>query len=204
MRNFVRVAQLALVPGFALIATGMVSVAEAAGNLNAHLRGAYASTTARTCTVSPVPFGGNFVVPPGTFVFRQTAADNGITTYNGDGTATFIGRTSSMNITNTGGSFNSISDVTADVNYAVNPDGTVDTTVSSTFATVVGAGVGNTGTTTGQVGRLQISHGKTMLVSAPAEQITVETQDITPPGGSPFTQYRLCVRSTTQTRLPSH
>jgi hypothetical protein len=108
-----------------------------------------------------------------------------------------------MNITNTGGSFNSISDFTANVNYTVNPDGTVDTTVSSSFETVAGAGVGNTGRVSGQVGRSQISHGNTMLVTAPAQEVAVETLDITPFGGLPFLQYRICVRSTTQTMLPS-
>jgi hypothetical protein len=203
MRNFVRVRQLTLVSGFALITTGMASVAEAAGNLDARLRGAYATTTARTCTVSSLPFGDNFVFQPGAFVSRQSAVDNSITTYHGDGTATAIGRSSSMNISSTGGSFNSISDFTANINYAVNLDGTVDTMISSTFETVVGAGKGNTGTTIGQVGRLQISHGNTMLVSAPAEQLSPETQVISPLVGATFTQYRLCVRSTTQTMLPS-
>ena len=204
MRNFVRVAQLALVPGLALITIAMASVAEAGANLNAHLRGAYAVTTARTCTVSPVPFQGeNLDIPPGAFVFRQTAVDNGITTYHGDGTATFAGRTSSININSTGGSAISISDVTADIEYTVNPDGTVDTAISSRFALVFPA-TGLTGTTTGQVGRSQISHGNTMLVSAPQGKVSVETQVLTPLAGVPFTQYRLCVRSATQTKLPSH
>jgi hypothetical protein len=205
MRNFVRVRQLAVVSGFALITTGMASVAVAEAHLNAYLRGAYAFTTARTCTISPVPFlEPNFAVPTGTSLSRQSAVDNGIITYHGDGTATSIGRSSGMNITSTGGSFNSVSGFRADVNYAVHPGGTVETTVSSTFEIVAGANVGLTGTTTGQVGWLQISHGNTMLVSAPAQGISVETQLITPLLGNQFTQYRLCVRSTTQTKLPSH
>jgi hypothetical protein len=201
MRNLRRVAQWSLVPGFALVTTGMASIAQAETNLNARLRGAYAVTVARTCTVSSLPFSGeNLEIPFGAFVFRQTATDNGITTYNGDGTATFIGRTSSLNLNSTGGSAISLSDVTAAIEYTVNPDGTVDTRYSSGFA-VVFPPTGITGTTTGQVGRLQISHGNTMLVSAPPSQVSVETQVSTTPGGI-FTQYRVCVRSATQTKLP--
>jgi hypothetical protein len=43
-----------------------------------------------------------------------------------------------------------------------------------------------------------------MLVSAPAGDPTVETLEFTPPSpGLPFTQYRICVRSRTATKLPS-
>jgi len=212
MRNFVRVAQLALVPGFALIAAGTAPVAEAAANLDARLRGTYAFTTARTCTVSSAPFvGPTFAIPvsvppaPPVSVFRQTASDSGILTFNGDGTGTSTGRSSTMNITSTGGSPLSISDFTRVIAYTVNPDGTVDTSGSATFETVFGSGTGTTGTTSGQVGRSQISHGNTMLVSAPQAQVAVETLVLTPPPpGVPFTQYRICVRSQTATMLPSH
>jgi hypothetical protein len=202
MRNFVRVAQLALVPGFALITTGVASVAEADANLNAQLRGAYAVTVARTCTVSSLPFEGeNLEIPFGAFVFSQTATDNGIATYNGDGTATFIGRTSAVNINSTGGSAIFFSNFTAAIEYRVNPDGTVDTRRNSSSFVVVLPATGITGTTTGEIDRLQISGGNTMLVSAPAAQVSVETQVSTTPAGI-FTRYRVCARSTTQTKLP--
>lgn len=193
MRNFVRVAQLALVPGFALITIGMASVAGADANLNAQLRGAYALTQTRICTVSSQPFGENLEIPSNTFVFSQTATDNGIITYNGDGTATFVGRTSTNS---TGGSAIFLSDVTTAVEYMVNPDGTVDQRFSSSFAVVFPA-TGITGTVTGGVGRLQTSGGNTMLVSAPPAQVSVETVTTLT-----STQYRVCARSTTQSKLP--
>ena len=78
--------------------------------------------------------------------------------------------------------------------------GIVDTTtVLTTFQTILGSGAGNTGTVTGQVGRLQIA-GKT-LVGAPQAEITNETLRFTPPVGPPFTQHRICVRSTTAEKL---
>lgn len=210
MRNFVRVAQLALVPGFALIATGMVSVAEARGNLNAHLRGAYAFTGARTCTVLSAPFvGPTFAIPasippdPFVNVFRQSASDAGITTFNGDGTGTSSGTSSTMNVTSTGGSPLGLSETTSEFNYTVNPDGTVDTATTTFFSTFFGSGAGNTGTVTGSVGRLQISHGNTMLVSAPQVQVSPETLVITLAVGGQITQYRICVNSRVYTKLPS-
>jgi len=207
MRNVVRLAQLALVSGFALVGTAIPSLAAAAGNLDAHLRGSYAFSTTRTCTISPLPYVGDTfalpILPPGFSFSRQTNSDSGIITFNGDGTGTSTGRASGLNITSTGGPILFLSDFTTTFNYTANPDGTVDTTsTSGNFETVFGAGLGTTGTSSGQVGRLQISHGNTMLVSAPAERVAVETLVFTPPTGPQFTQYRLCVRSITATMLP--
>jgi hypothetical protein len=214
MRNVVKVAQFTSLLSFSLITGGMAPVAEAreGGNLNAHLRGAYAVTTARTCTVSTAGFGPApfFAIPsplpPGAAVFRQSAMDAGIITFNGDGTGTVTGRTENMNLTNTAGSFISVSEFASALDYTVNPDGTVDTTTTTNSAQVFPPPppVGSTFvTTTGQVGRWQIAHGKTMLVSAPAGDPTLETLVFTPPAGAPFTQYRICVRSRTATKLPS-
>lgn len=180
------------------------SSAEAQGNLNARLRGAYAATVARTCTISNMAFvGPNLAIPPGASVSRQAASDSSVVTFNGDGTGTTTGRTSSMNLTATGGGILSISEFSSTFDYLVNPDGTVETSnILTTFETVFPPG-GSTGTTSGRVGRLQIADGNSMLVSAPAEQITMETQTITPPTGNPFAQYRLCVRSAVYTKLPN-
>lgn len=207
MSRTARFTQLALVLGIVVGAGGAATLGEAQGNLNARLRGTYAFTQSRTCTVAGLPFvGPTFAIPSFTFFFRQAASDSGVITFNGNGTGTTTGRSSTMNITaGPGPGILSVSEFTRDFNYAVDPDGTVDTAGVTVFQTVLGSGTGNTGTVTGGVGRLQIAHGNTMLVSAPQEQITDETVVInfpTPPGGS-VTQHRLCVRSLTATKLPS-
>jgi hypothetical protein len=206
MRNVVRLAQLAMVSGFALIGTGIPSLAAAAGNLEAHLRGSYAFTTARTCTNSstePLPTTN----PPFQFgpsgVFRQASSDNGIITFNGDGKGSAVGSSKTMDISAPSGPLVTISTFTSDFDYSVNPDGTVEVTnQTSTFESTFGRGVGDRGTVTGQQGRWQISHGNTMLVSAPPTDFSVETVAFTPLTNPPFTRYRICVRSTTLTMLP--
>lgn len=215
MRNIVRFAQLALVPGFALMTGGIAPAAMAkdGDHHNAHLRGAYAFTTARTCTViqapgnpfGPPPFAIPSPLPPGAGLFRQSTTDAGITTFNGDGTATSTGRSRTMNINAAGGAPVSVSEFTSAINYTVNPDGTVDTETSSAFTIVFpSVPTPTTGTVTNQTGRLQITRRKNILVSAPSEDPTVETVVLTPaPPGIPFTQSRICVRSTILTKLPN-
>jgi hypothetical protein len=209
MKHIVRLAQLTLVSGFALIGAGMPSLASADGNHDAHLRGSYAFTTTRNCTIASAPFvGDNLANPPSSAFFRQSAVDSGIYTFNGDGTATATGRSSSLNMTNSnpGATILAVSEFNANLNYAVNGDGTVDIAVTSTFDFVFGPLASNntTGTLTGQVARLQISDGNSMLVSAPAGQVTQEFVSYDPPLAPPFEngQWRICVRSTTATKLP--
>jgi hypothetical protein len=212
MRNVVRLAQLALVGGVALISSGIAPPEAIAANLNAHLRGSYAFSTARTCTVtvSSVGFGGpTFAIPttppPTTAtLFRQASSDVGIVTYNGDGTGTSSGRSRTMNIDSTTGSPLSVSEFSSTFNYTVNPDGTIDTeTTSNPFTIVFGSSEGYTGTVTGQVGRGRLADGHTMIVPAPGAEPTVETLLFTRPDTSQFTQYRICVRSGTSVKLPS-
>jgi hypothetical protein len=79
----------------------------------------------------------------------------------------------------------------------------VDTnTTSNDFTVIFGSPsvLGSTGTVSPRPGRLQISHGKTMLVSAPSGDPVVEVQTL--PGAAPMVQYRICIRSTTATKLP--
>lgn len=96
-----------------------------------------------------------------------------------------------------------MSEVTGDLTYTVNADGTVDTVRGPiVFEVILGSGIGNTGVVTGQVGRFQILPGN-MLVSAPVEQITNETQVLTLASGGSITQHRICVRSTTARKIPS-
>ena len=203
MRNIARLAKWALVSGFALIGTGIASLAATAGNLDAHLRGSYAFTTARTCTNS-----SSAIVPPSyavgpAGVFRQASSDKGILTFNGDGTGSSVGTSSTMDISAPSGPLVTVSTFTSTFDYTVNPDGTVDlTTTSNPFESIFGRGAGDTGTVSGQTGRLQISHGNTMLVSAPSGTFSVETVTIFPASGGTVTRYRICVRSATASKLP--
>jgi len=206
MRNVVKLAQLALVSGFALVGTAIPSLAAAAGNLDAHLRGSYAFTTTKTCTALVAPYlfvPPSFAIPPNvpsSALFRQSTSDAGIFTFNGDGTATATGTSRVMNITTTspGSSPVSVSEFTSAIDYTVNSDGTVDTATTADFTLVFPAGP--TGTVTGSVSRLQIAGGNTMLVSAPSGDPTLETLTF---GGVPV-QTRICVRSTTATKLPGN
>ncbi len=216
MRNVVKLAQLALVPGFALMGTGIQSPPAAAANLEAHLRGSYAFTITRACTYSPLPFVGPVFalpslttpppvppLPPGSSIYRQSGADSGIVTFNGDGTGTSTGRSRSMNITSTTTTAPiSVSEFTTTFEYTVNGDGIVDTKSLSNFKIVFGSPsvLGNEGTVSEQRGRLQISHGNSMLVTAPSGDPIVEVQNL--PGAIPEDQYRICVRSGTFVKLP--
>jgi hypothetical protein len=195
IRKFVSVA-LALPVAF-----GVVDV-WAQDNLNNHLTGTYAFTSKRTCTVAGLPFEGpDFLIPSGTFTFRQSASDSGYITFNGDGTASRASRSYAMNIANTAGGIVGVSEVTGDLTYTVNADGTVDTVSGPiVFEVILGSGVGTVGVVTGQIGRFQIVPGN-LLISAPVDQITNETVVVTSPSGSSVTQHRICVRSTTARKV---
>lgn len=203
MKNAATLAQFALVSGFALVGTAMPSPAPAAGNLDAHLRGSYAFTTARTCTNSSTQIVPPFYAVGPAGVFRQAITDSGVITFNGDGTGSAVGSSKSMDISALSGPLVTISTFASTFDYSVNPDGTVEVTnQTSTFESTFGRGVGDRGTVTGQQGRWQISQGNSMLVSAPPTDFSVETVAFTPLTNPPFTRYRICVRSTTAARLP--
>lgn len=203
MKNAVRIAKSMLLSGFALICAAVAPPEVVAANANAHLRGSYAFTTARTCTNSSSPIlPSTYAVGPAG-VFRQASSDKGIMTFNGDGTGSSAGSSTTMDISSPSGPLLTVSTFTTTFDYAVNPDGTVDvTTTSNTFESIFGRGAGDSGTVSGQRGRLQISHGNTMLVSAPSGSFSVETLSFTPLSGPPFARYRICVRSTTAAKLP--
>jgi hypothetical protein len=183
-------------------AAGVAPTVEARTNLN----GAYAFTTARTCTVSNNPFttdpsGAPTIIPPGSQVFRQAAVDSGTVTFNPDGTGSSTSRSTTMNITATGGSILSISENSSTFTYTIDEDDTVHLSVGVvTFTTVLGAGFRNSGTVSPRSAVLQIGDGGKTLVSAPRELIEQETQQINIFNDGTITQYRLCTRSTTEAR----
>jgi hypothetical protein len=96
----------------------------------------------------------------------------------------------------------SVSEFTTTFEYTVNADGIVDTKSLSNFKIVFGSPsvLGHEGTVSEQHGRLQISHGNSMLVTAPSGDPIVEVQNL--PGAIPEDQYRICVRSGTFVKLP--
>jgi hypothetical protein len=133
--------------------------------------------------------------------FRQTSSDAGILTFNGDGTGSAEGSFSTMDVTATGVAIISVSEFTASFDYTVNSDGSVDMTMHTyPFEGVAGRGVGDPGTVSGHIERYQISHGNSMLIGARRASFTVETVAFTLRPASP--RYRICVRSTTATKLP--
>ena len=182
---------------------GGVPPVEARTNLN----GPYAFTTFRSCTVANSPFindasGAPTVVPAGG-VFRQNTVDSGIQTFNEDGTGTITGRSTTMNVTAGGGSILNISEFSLPFTYTVNADDTVDISLGqATFAIVLGNGTGNTGTASPRSARVQIGNGANTLVTAPRIEIEQETVNINVLIDGTFTQYRLCVRSGPQVKMP--
>lgn len=189
----------------ALTVAGAAPTVEARMTLN----GEYAFTTARSCTVAISPFdidasGNPTRIPETGVAFRQDAVDSGIITFNVDGTGTSVGRSKTMNISNTtvGASIVGISEFSGPITYTVNADNTVDVSFGVvTFTTILGGGIRNTGTVSPRTARLQIGNGGNAIVSAPATTIEQETLVITPPFGPTFMQYRLCTRSGLEVRM---
>ncbi|MGA8049444.1 MAG: hypothetical protein WCA09_04615 [Burkholderiales bacterium] len=141
--------------------------------------------------------GPNYAFAPGS-TFYQASTDSGILTFNGDGTASSLGTSRTMNLSAGAGSLVTVSAFTSDISYSVNDDGTVDILYPSTQFTVVFPAFNVNGTVTGQTTRLQMGRGKSMLVTAPSQDYSVETLTYTT--GQP-TQYRICTRSSTATKI---
>jgi hypothetical protein len=172
------------------------------------LRGTYASTSVRTCTVSTgFPFGIDAtgmptLIPPG--VFRQESVDAGVLIFRDDGTGASIGRSNTMNLTATAPntSIQSISEYNVPFTFVVNDDDTVDLSFGlGTSGILLGSGAGDTVTISPRSSHLQIADQARVLVSAQATTIEQETLAFQVPNGSPFTQFRLCSRSTTAAPL---
>jgi len=177
------------------------------------LHGAYAVTSARTCTVtnnSPTPTsfgidpsGAPTLIPAGG-VFRQESSDNSIETFNGDGTGTTVGRSKTMNISNFNVGFSTISrtEFTIPFTYVVNDDDTVDIRFGvGTATTILGAGAGNIITVGPRSARAQIAAGGKIIVSAPATTIEQETLFFQVPNDGSSNRTRLCTRSSTAAKL---
>ena len=121
-----------------------------------------------------VDASGNPTIIAGT-VSRQSAVDSGIAAFNPDGTGTTTSRTSSLSLTATGGSVQSISENASPFTYRVNADDTVDVDFGQVTLTIVlGGGTGNTGTVGPRSNRFQIVNGGQTLVSAPPNAIEQE------------------------------
>jgi hypothetical protein len=220
MRNSVKVTQVALVTGFTLISTGIASVAEAQGNLNARLRGAYASAVTKTCVVSSLPFEGpNLAIPqvppppaPAPVITRNIQSNSGIITFNGDGTATAIGRYSNLTIAqatsvgspvvNTPGFAPlALGDFSSDITYAVYPDDTVDTEQTTIAVSVFPVfPTPFTSKIIGTLGRLQISQDHKTLISAPQTEASVEPV-FSPPTATTPANYRICINHVVLTKI---
>jgi hypothetical protein len=172
------------------------------------LRGTYAVTSVRTCTVSSgFPFGIDAtglptLIPPG--AFRQESVDAGVLIFRADGTGASIGRSKTMNLTVTtpNTSILSISEYNVPFTFVVNHDDTVDLSFSlGTAGILLGSGAGDTVTISPRSGHLQIADQGRVLVDAPATTVEQETLNFQVANGTPFTQNRICSRSSTAARL---
>jgi hypothetical protein len=186
-----------------LVSAGLLPTAEARTNLT----GTYAFAGDRSCTVASTQFNndasGAPTVIPGP-VFRQSAVDTGTFKFNADGTGTQIGRSTTMDVSNTtvGASIYDISEFTVPFTYVINPGNALDINFGEgTFTIVLGAGTGDTGTTSPRSERDQLGEGASIFVAGPSTDIEQQTVTVNVPGGSSFAQYRLCVRSGTRPRL---
>jgi hypothetical protein len=180
----------AALSGSVLAVAGEPSHPGGSGHLNASLHGSYAITTKRTCVYSftPIVADDYYVID----TFRQSAADNGIIKFKGDGTASAVGTSTTLDTSSPSGRLGTVSTFNADVHYTVNPDGTVDTSTSASFNVIFPTTVIATGMATGQTGRLQIAGDGSMLISAPSNSYSVETLTYTT---GQTTRYRICSRS---------
>jgi hypothetical protein len=175
----------------------LLATAEARTNLN----GTYVFFGDRACTLSSTPFANDASGAPTIIegpVFRQSAVDTGTFTFNSNGTGIQTGRSSIIDLTDTtvGDSIQSLSDFSVPFTYVVNPDNTLDINFGEgTFTVVLGAGTGNTGTTSPRFEHDQLVNGGSSFIAGRPIDIEQQTTSTNEPGGGSFTQYRLCARS---------
>ena len=198
-KSLLNLSLVAVLSGSVLIGSAIPSPAAAEGNHDARLRGSYAFTTVKSCVQSL-----NEILPPSyvvqTILSRQSSTESGTYTFNGDGTASAVGTTKTLDNTAPGGNpLLTVNAFTSEISYSVNADGTVDTASSASFH-VIFPPFNVVGTSTGVTGRLQIADGNSMLVSAPIEEYTVERLDFFTGQSTP--RYRLCTSSTTAVKVP--
>ena len=191
---------VAALSGSLLMGAALPLPASAAGNHDARLRGSYAFTTSVSCVQSL-----NEILPPSyvvpSILSRQSSTESGIYTFNGDGTATAAGSTTTLDNTALAGNpMLTVNAFTSDISYSVNADGTVDMVTNLSNFHVVFPPFNVVGTSAGVTRRLQIADGNSMLVSAPNEEYSVERLDFFT--GQTTPRYRLCTRSTTAAKLP--
>jgi hypothetical protein len=185
-----------------LVSAGVLLTAEA----RADLTGKFAFVGVRTCIVSSTPFiddaSGAPTVISGA-VFRQNAIDAGTFTFYADGTGMQTGRSSTLDLNNTtvGTSIYAISKFSVPFTYAVSGS-TLDIKFGKgTFTVILGAGTGNTGTTSPREEKDQLAQSGDAFLGGPATEIQQETVNVTMSDGGSFMQYRLCTRSGDRVRL---
>jgi hypothetical protein len=124
--------------------------------------------------------------------------------FNEDGTGISIGRSKTMNTSNTnvGVSIVSISEFSTPFTSVVNDDDTVEINFGVATATILlGSGAGDTVTVSGRLARAQIADGGKIILSGPAVAIEEETLHFNVPNDGAFAQVRLCTRSSTAAKL---
>jgi len=180
-----------------LLSSGLLATAEARTNLN----GTYVFFGDRACTLSSTAFANDASGAPTVIagpVFRQSAVDTGAFNFSPNGTGIQTGRSSTLDLTDTtvGDSIQSLSDFSVPFTYVVNPDNTLDINFGEgTFTVVLGAGTGNTGTTSPRFEHDQLVNGGSSFIAGRPVDIEQQTITTDETGGGSITQYRLCARS---------
>lgn len=178
------------------------SLALADDHLNAQLHGEYAFTQIHFCVQTNVPgevFGPSFAVPSHGATTR-TLSNEGVLTFNGDGTGTFAGKTLSINQTGPGAIPVSEADFICPLTYTVNPDGSFTTQLGCSGTILSGAGAGSTYTISGMGLTGQLGRGGQIFIANDTNP-NVETFTFTPPGGTTLFFERICGRSQTAIRM---
>jgi hypothetical protein len=165
-----------------------------------HLTGTFDFVGDRSCTISSTPFNNDASGAPTIIsgaVFRQNAVDTGTFVLNADGTGKQTGQSTTMDISNTtvGDSIYNITEFSVPFTYVIDGDNILEIRFGGgTFTIVLGGGTGDTGTTSPRSERFVLLN-PSEFIAGPSTDIEQETLTFNVPGGSSFTQYRLCTRS---------
>ena len=180
------------------------SIAQAEGDLNARLKGEYAFTQIHFCVstrVSGQHFGPGFSVPSGGAT-TSTRSNEGILTFDGQGTGSFDGKTLTINHSATGSGALPVSEAefTCPLTYAVNADGTFTTHLACSARGLSGAGAGTPSTVTGLELHGQLQDGGRLFIANDTRP-NVETVTSTSSDGVTSEFERICGRSQTAIKV---
>jgi hypothetical protein len=158
----------------------------------------FQASVQRTCVEDTAGFDANLQPNPlpanppagSTNFIRQTSgADFTMYTFNGDGTFSTQGTSTNIRTNNTVGE----STFNCTGTFSVNAGLSLSTSASCTFQDSIPNM--DSGTVTGSSSMIQITQGINLLMISSSLPPTVETVNVTVPGGNPFSYQRVCTRA---------